>query len=807
MFGLGLLLWALQAQPTDTAAGLVRFSVRDSLLASVDSSALRLRLFGGVRLQYEGIVLEAPEVELNTATRMLEARTVGTELPRLTEEGQQLIGREIAYNYRTRRGRVLEVRTRLESNSLQASVAKQVSPGVFFVQGARFSTCEREHPHFFLQAGRMKLIENRELLAQNILLYVLDLPTPVWLPFVFFPLEARRRSGLLLPTYGQSPVLGFFLRDGGYYWGINDYMDLALRTDLWTRGSWGARAEFRYALRYRFSGSLEVGYLRQVLGEPEDPTYQRRIEAHLRWNHAQELDPWTRLSANVYLASGTYFRRVSRELSDLWRRDIRNTIALVRSSPRSPWSFSADVSQTLDLGSGAAQLQMPMLRLSRRSFTPFRHTPEGRRWYEALTMSYSLELQNRFTFQPDPSRPDISWFDALRSPALYRIVSGNAERFRFGLLHQIPLYASASVWRYITLSPGLTYSEAWYGQTRQLRWNPERRRIDTLLVSGFRALRTLDVALGVSTRLFGIFPWQLGPFDGFRHVLEPSLSLSWRPDYTAPFWGYFRTVQVDSTGRTALYSPFDGTLYGPPPRAAGGFLGLSLNNRFETRRIVSDTLGAGRSEVVRLMESLSLSTGYRLGADSLPWSSLVLAARTTLWSGASVDGAISWNPYALDALGRIRNRWAFRAGQGLLRLESWRFSLSAALRPELLGIRTRPDSAAALLERPWNVSLSAYVQVQYPAPGQRIWSSAVSASFSLQLTPGWRLNGITGYDLAQRRMTTTSLGFYRELHCWELALQIIPFGERQSYFFELRVRSPLLRDLRLVRRQDWLDRL
>ncbi|MCX7906901.1 MAG: putative LPS assembly protein LptD [Bacteroidetes bacterium] len=802
------LFGAAQAQRADTLRTGVRFLVRDSLVVRVDSHAIRLELFGGVRLRYEEVVLEAPAVSLESGSALLEARAQGAELPRLVQAAEVLTGQEIAYNYRTRRGRIVGAQGRLEQGSLRAEVAKRVEPRVLFIQGARFSTCELNRPHFFLRAGRMKLIEQQEVLAQNVQLHVLNLPTPLWLPFAYFPLETRRRSGLLLPTYGQSPVLGFFLRDGGYYWGISDHLDLTLRGDVWTRGSWGLRAELRYALRYRFQGALELGYLRQVLGEPEDPAYQRRTEAHLRWAHAQELDPWTRLSANVYLASGTYFRRLSRDLADLWRRDIRNTIALTRSAPQSPWSLSLDASQTLDLATGVMQLQAPTLRISRRTFAPFRHGSEGRRWYEAINVSYTLELQNRFAFRPNPAYPEVSWFDALRSARLYRLAMGaEEERFRAGALHQVPVYASFPVLRYITISPALNYTEAWYLQTLRLRWNPERGRVDTLRVRGFRALRTLDVGAGLVTRLFGIFPWRLGSLEGFRHVLEPSLSLRWTPDYRAPLWGYFRRVQVDAQGRTALYSPFEGALYGAPPQRGGGVLSMGLNNRLETRRAIPDTLGNGRRyEVIRIVESLSLLSGYRIGVDSLAWSPLVLAARTTLWSGTSLDGTITWSPYALDARGRVRNQWAFRAGQGLLRLDSWGFSLSAALRPELLGIRVRSDSAAALLERPWNVALNAYVRFQYPEPGRRIWSSALSASFSVSLTPGWRLSGITGYDLVQARMTTTSIALYRDLHCWELSLQVIPFGERQSYFFELRVKSPLLRDLRFVRRQDWLDR-
>lgn len=780
------------------------------------------------------------------------ADTVGR--PRIRQGGEIFTGTDLAFNLRTGRGRVVGAQTEYEEGYITAGVVKAVEDSTLFVQDGIYTTCECvEDPSYSLRSNRMKIVNRKWIYTGPIQLYLYNIPTPLWLPFGFLPAQDGRRSGPLPPSYGEDEF-GFYLRDWGWYFALNDYMDLQLQGGFWTLGSWEASTLYRYRKRYGFDGQLQFDIGRFKTGESGDPGFTVRKTSAFRWNHNQEIGLSSNFSADVNLSSSSYLRAVSQDYDDRVRQDIRSSM---RYSKRwSGQSLTVQASQRQILSTGEVSMTVPSVSFSQRSFKPLasaeRAPGQSERFWEKLTMSYNSSLTNRYDFTPlpdealieagDSAAVDISWFDAFLSPDDYRRATGDDEQFDFEVNHRIPLSAPFTVRTLppfgtinLNLSPNFTYTEDWFIRTREQMLSADSSSVVIGSTPEFFALRQFSAGASASTIFYGTFPVRAFGLDGVRHTVRPNVSFSYRPDFFSESWGYTDTY-LDADGNEVRYALVNGV-----GRGRQETLTFSLNNTFESRRARRDTTASGAggqpNRTFKLFD-LNASTGLNLAADSLKMSEIRLTARTRIYDRVDVDFRSAFSPYSLGPEGLRVEEYAFSARRPLGRLTSADVTVRTSLRSSR-GAGNRPltapragfpqngslGSAGMLGETnpaqlqntfrnptsdfsiPWSLSLDFSYGVTRTG-FQSLRRAILNTSFDLSLTPNWKVTGRSGYDFEQSRLATTNLALARDFDCWQMSFNWIPFGRYQSWGFDLHVKSSHLRDLLRIRqpKSDVKDR-
>jgi hypothetical protein len=839
-------------------------------------------------MSYRDATLKARTIEMNFKTSVLQASgapsdTAARARPTFQRgENQSFTGKTLSYNLRTRRGRVVAARTQQQDGYVQGEAVKVFEDSTLLVRDGTYTTCNcppGETPSYSLRSNQMK-VQGRWVYTGPVQLYLFNIPTPLWLPFGFFPNVPGRRSGPLAPSYGQDRRKGLFLRDWGWYFALNAYTDLQLRASVWSRGSFEVNPTFRYRKRYSYNGRVDLTYRRTRIGEEEDPNFTNRHRGQLRWSHSQDLSPTARIRGDVNLVTSTDFaRRNSNNYDDAVSQEISSNLRYSKNWPGDGKNLSISANQRQQLQSGQVSMTLPSLNFSQRSFKLFdiEQAVGEDRWYEKITTSYDLSVENNYSFRPrDPEEirarddstladsleqanvTDIAWYEALVNRRKYRLATGNDEPFDFQATHRIPVSASFRLNRYnLSLSPNFRYNSDWRISTTRkfVDVNTDSVDTDTVNVSantverrvrGFYARRGFSTGISANTELFGIFPLRLGPLEGLRHRMAPSLSLNFRPNFNAPFWGRTRTLRYDNgdpviddqTGTPIRYDILGGN------RVRGSTeqrtLSFNLDNELETKYVTVDSTGERSEETIKLLD-FDLDTAYNFTADSLKLSDIGLRARTTI-QDFSVRSSMTFSPYALRPTGsgderRLRRVDRFMFAENPLtpvRLTRFRLNVSGSFeggggsrgasvrrgrhsRSGLRGrgrrgqrrsarrsSRSRSSTASSSHSRPsgyldskipWSLSFNFNYSFRKPRKRVENQNATLDAQFSLNVTPKWFLEGRTGYDLIQNEVATTSINVTRDLGCWIMSFSWVPFGVRQSYSFNLQVKSGQLSQL------------
>ncbi|NNF04965.1 MAG: LPS-assembly protein LptD [Rhodothermales bacterium] len=835
----------------------VRFTASDSVTVRLGAGGDVGSLFGAATVEYEETLVEARRIDILMDREELRATgspadTVGR--PKITQGDEVFTGLEAAFNLRTRRGRLVAARTEYEEGFIAAGVVKSVEDSTLFIRDGMYTTCECvDDPSYSLRSNRMKIVNRKWIYTGPIQLYLYNIPTPLWLPFGFLPAREGRRSGPLPPSYGEDEF-GFYLRDWGWYFALNDYMDLQLQGGFWTLGSWEARTLYRYRKRYGFDGQVQFDIGRFKTGESGDPGFTVRRTSAFKWNHNQEIGLSSTFSADVNLSSSSYLRAVSQDYDDRVRQDIRSSL---RYSKRwSGQSLTVQASQRQVLSTGNVSMTVPSISFSQRSFKPLqastRAPGRSERFWEKITLSYNSTLTNRYDFTPlsdadlveagDSAATGITWFDAFLSPEEYRRATGDDEQFDFEVSHRIPVSAPFTVRSLppfgainLNLSPNFTYTEDWFIRTDERSLSDDSSSVVTGSMPEFFALRQFSAGASASTIFYGTFPLRAFGLDGVRHTVRPNVSFSYRPDFFRDSWGYTDTY-LDADGNEVRYALVDGV-----GRGRQESFTFSLNNTFESRRAAPDSSASEGPAAARgafKLFDLNASTGLNLAADSLRMSNIRLTARTRVYDRVDVDFNSTFSPYALNSAGLIVNEYDFSLEKPLGRLTSANLTVRTSLRSSR-GAGDRPltapragfpqtgsfGSAGALgaanpaqlqntfraptsdFSIPWSLSLDlTYGVRRFGFESTR--SAILNTSFDLSLTPNWKVTGRSGYDFEQNQLATTNLALARDFDCWQMAFNWIPFGRYQSWGFDLHVKSSHLKDLLRIRqpKSDVKDR-
>jgi len=837
-----------EAQDSTALNSPIKFSARDSLVLHFGlESGDRGLLSGQASVSYEGINLNAHFVDLLIEQDELIAYGLETDsglvgTPRFSEGSETLTGSRLAYNMVTGRGRITAARTQFEEGFIQAGIAKVREDSTIFIQDGLYTTCNcgpEETPSYSLRARKMKIVDQKWVYTGPIQLYIFNIPMPVWLPFGFLPYQEGRRSGLLGPQYGEDER-GFFLRDLGWYFAMNDKMDAQIRLGIWTKGSWQVNPAFRYNRRDSYSGNLNVDFLQERSGERQDPDVVKRRNISIRWNHNQSFSPRSRLSANVNLTSSSYLRTISDDYDDNIRQSIGSSVQLNRTF-RGGRSMTLNIRQSQVLSTGSVDLSFPQFSFSQSTKTPFKRGTSGRnqRWYERLQYSISTRVNNRYEFRPISDEELIAngdtlangqpvsypWYEALFDEEKYRTATGRSDgRFQFNATHRIPISAPFTIERLpllgqirLNLSPNANYSEEWFiaSERQQLK---DDGRIETTTEQGFFSLRQFNTGVSANTTFYGLFPVKLGSYQGLRHTVRPRVGFAYRPDFSSDVWGYTRPL-LDEAGVEVIDSLSTDLVPRRYPIVRGVQSGLqnSLNfgfdNTFETKHVKIDSTGANQTKVLKLL-TLNISSSYNFAADSLRMSSVRVSARTNVLGKLNINFSSSFSPYKLSSNGqRMINDYVFSLRQfkfarltqlsirGSMRLSGQLPSggVSDQDTPQMPQFGTTSFAASMPSQFPrtgslgggqqqWSLDLSFVYQISRPQLILRR-SATINTRFNFGLTPTWGVQGQTGYDFEQNKIVTTSLNISKEFECWNMGLRWIPFGAFQSWGFDLHVKS------------------
>ena len=670
----------------------------------LDMESKTLKLVSGGKINYEEMSLQADTIIMNWENDILQAKgtmdSTGQLIgrPEFEENGQKYRSDSMRYNITSQKGLVYGARTKQDDNYILADKVKKGEGDTYYIENGKFTTCDAEHPHYYIRSRKLKIIPRDKIISGPLMLVIEDFPLPVIVPFGFFPNQTTKKSGVIMPTYGEANDRGFFLRNGGYYFAINDKVDFLMRGDIFSKGGWRLEGSTSYNKRYRFDGTFGLEYGYQKFGEPEDPSFREVREFWVRWNHNQKLNPQATFKANVSAGSSTYNQNFSYNEQNYLSNTFVSTINYNQSFANSPWRLSVNANHSQNTNTQQVTLGLPDLTVNRTRWFPFKGLggPGSDQWYKKIGLSYTMSLRNQIQV------PDSLFGQILINPnQLFTLqtISGEdtltetkrgLDYYRNGILHTIPITSQINLAKYININPSINFREYWYIKTLERDYNAFTREIENIDNYGFAATRSFDANVSASTRLYGLFQFKKSKKGrAFRHTFQPSVGYTYKPDFSADVWGNFREVQIDSIGNTILYSRFDGALFGGPTAGETQAITLTLNNILEMKyrdpKLEADSTAKDKFKRLNILDSFGARGSYNFAADSLNLSFITLNARTSMFNNKlAIQMNGSLDPYTVTTEGDRINTFRWESERKLARLSDLTiaFSTSPPAQPE-----------------------------------------------------------------------------------------------------------------------------
>lgn len=755
----------------------------------------KIYLYHNAKVTYGDIILESAYIELDSdkntvfATGLKDSSGQMYGLPVFQENGKSFTAKAITYNFKSEKGIIKKVVTKEGEGYILGEKVKKQHNDVIHTHSGRYTTCDAQEPHFAIRARKIKTIPGEKIITGPANLEIASIPTPLFIPFGFFPNQQKQSSGIIFPTYGESTNKGFFLRNGGYYFVINDYMDLSLRGDIYTKGSWKLGAASNYKKRYKFNGNFNVSYASQKSGNRDLDNFIDIRDFFINWKHNQDpkANPSSRFSANVNAGSSSYHQNNSFNSNDYLKNTYSSNVSYSKTWKASNLSINLRHSQnTLNK---TVNLSLPELNYNINRFQPFKGLNQSSKskWYDNISLSYSVNAKN-----------EIRTIDTL----LFNRES--LQDFSNGLKHSIPVSASFKFLKHITVSPRFNYTERWYFNYINKSWNGEELNTDTL--NSFKRAYNYNFSTSLNTKLYGMIQMKKGPIRAFRHVATPSISFNYTPDFSHNRFRFYQEVQSDSLGNTQTYSIFQNGIYGSPGKVKSGNISFNLSNLIEAKvPTKNDSLNSLKK--VKILESFGVSTAYNVFADSMNLSNITLSGRTKLFNILNLNFGARYDPYSLNEDGQRINRLYFSEHHKPGRLTAANATASFSLR-SLANKEDNVDYSPYWdyidFDIPWNVNVDYTFRYTKPFYEKTI-NQSLGFNGNIKLTDKWKIGFRSGYDFIEKNLTHTSIDIYRDLHCWEMLFKWIPFGYHQSYNFTIRVKASTLKDLKWEKKKDWYD--
>lgn len=786
----------------------VTYHAKDSL--RFDVKAKKVYLYNEAEIKYEDITLKANYIEIDWSTNTLYAKGLPDSTgkivgkPEFSEKEQTFRSDEMAYNFDTKKGRIIQVITTQGEGNIHGGVVKKINETSYYIKDGGYTTCIDDHPHFLIKSNKLKVIQNDKIVTGPAYLTFEEVPTPLVLPFGFFPNKQGQSSGIIIPEYGESPGLGFFLKNGGYFFSINDNINLALRGDIYSRGSWGARVNTNYKKRYKYNGSLELDHNRVKISEKEFPDYELQRNFFVRWNHQQDpkARPNTNFSANVNGGSRNNYRNnLNSTTQEFLTNTFQSNIAFSQTIANTPFSYGVNASHSQNTLNKTVDITLPEFTFNMTRIYPFKKKNQvgKQNVFEKIGISSTFNARNT-----------LSTLDELLfKPEIYEHLD---EKMRNGAKLNATANTSFKVLKYFTVTPSVSGSSQLYTKTLRKVWNSDSLAYENDTIQELKVTGEWNAGASMSTVLYGMLVFKKGPLKAIRHVFTPSWGFTYRPDFGTQQYGYFGTNNTKSS-----YSIYDLGVYGKPSSGEQGSFNLNLGNNLEMKvRSAKDTITGTKK--VKILDYFGASASYNFFADSLKLSDISLSARTTLFNKLNVNYTGNFTPYTLDTNNSRINK--FRVNEdgklGTLTTSSVALGFNLNKQGQTTRTTTVPSSEDQLEEInanpeayidfdvPWNFFMNYNLTYNALVDENKITQS-LSFNGDISLTPKWKVGFTSGYDFVGKELIQTTLNIYRDLHCWEAKFRWVPFGQLKSYSIDINVKAPVLQSLKLTRKRDWYD--
>jgi len=800
----------------------VKYNAEDSMI--IDMENKKAYLYNKAVVIYDDMTLKAGYIEIDFGKNKVYSSGIKDSLgnifqkPVSEQAGEKFTAGEITYNFKTKKGKIKDVLTQQGEGYIHGGSIKKDSTNVFFVAHGKYTTCNLDHPHFYIGAKKIKVIPDDKIITGPAQLVIMDVPTPLAVPFGYFPNKKGRASGILIPTYGNSTTWGYFLQNGGYYFGNNEYIDLALTGTFYSFGSYALMANSSYKKRYQYNGAVNVSYSQMINGNPQLLTTTKTPNYSIKWQHSQDqkLHPGSSFSANVNIASALNNKYNGDVASGAYTQNTLQSNISYTKKLGSNFNFSASAMQSQNTIQKQTTYELPNMVLAMNRIFPFKSNKRvGNYWYDKIGVSATANERNH-----------ITQYDSI----LYsdKLIHKNIQQFNNGIQLVVPISTSINLLKYFTLKPSINTTSYLYSKTTEEHLRQDStKKIDTTIVNHPRIAGTYSFSAQLTTMVYGNYFFKTKRLKQIRHVVTPSINLSYAPDFSESQYGYYKPV-TDSNGTIHKYSVFQNGIMGGPGAGEQGLIGFSLNNTLEAKVKNQTDSGSVMKKVV-LIQALTISGSYNAAAKLNKWSPITIAGRTQLFKLLNVNGSASLNPYQIDKTGQpIQTNTEGQQYQKyewnnnrIGRLTAANLALGASFKSkkktkpsattdtdptnkdELDYIKAHPN-AYVDFNIPWTLNVAYNINYSKPAFKQTI-TQTTTFSGSLSLTKKWNIGVNSGFDLEAHKLSLTSISVNRDLHCWQMLFTWVPFGLRQSYMLTVNVKSSVLQDLRLQRKGNWQD--
>ena len=826
----------------------IQYSATDSILMDVANQIVKL--FGEAEIVYGDIKLTASQIQINYATNIISASSItdslGNEIgkPVFEDRGEIYETANMKYNFESRKAIIDGVVTQQGEAVMQGTKVYKNQNDELFIANAKYTTCNMADPHFHIESSKLKVIPNKKVVSGPFHIRVNDIPTPIGFAFGMFPVPKQKVSGVIVPSYGEEKRRGFFLKNGGYYFAINDYIDLTMTGELYSKGSWGINAASSYNKRYSYSGRFNARFNNQKGLNEGDSSVTR--DFWITWGHTPQSKGSTRFSASVNAGTSTYNQNnpTYQDLSRSLNQDFNSSVSFSKTFRGTPFSMNASSRLQQNVNTGLVNLLLPELALNMSRIYPFKFgATSAKNWIQKISFSWNMNSTNRASNKKigAPSFPVVGYNPDNDTivPVSQLGLQGLWERAENGVRHQIPISTSMNILKFITFSPSFNYSELWYFKELHYRWMDDQAAVKVDTISKFSRAYNYSSSGSFNTRLYGTLNFNSEKIQAIRHVMIPSFSMSFAPDFSNEKYGYYQQVQIDSLGKTRRLSRYEGFVYGTPSSGESATASFSLSNNLEMKvKTKKDTTDQARKVV--LLDNLSFTTSYNFLADSFKLAPIRISARTRIFNkklDISFNSTLDPYIYQLDSIyyssngtknvaQRRRNIYAWDIGEGFGQLSQATLALGMSLNPkarekqnereedlgplsaeeevQLQFIKNNPELYVDF-DIPWDLRFN--YNVSYRKRGYEDADIIQSLTFSgsLTLTEKWNMQFNSGFDFQNLEFTQTNFNITRDLHCWQLNFSYVPFGRYQSYNLSINAKSALLQDLKVNKQRSWFD--
>ena len=829
----------------------INYSAKDSIFYDLKSQ--KIKLYGNSKIDYGEINLEAYEILVDWNDKTLDANyltdSTGKKIgkPIFSEGNQSYETDKITYNFDSRKAKIKGIVTQLDDAYMQGEDVKKNEEDELFISHAMYTTCNLEEPHFHISSGKIKVIPGKKVVSGPFHLKFGDVPTPLGFIFGMFPQPKKKVSGLIMPNYGEEKRRGFYLRDGGYYFAVNDHIDLRLTGDVYSKGSYGMTLGSSYKKRYSYSGNLRFNYNKSKLGDFENPSTSNDFS--FSWSHTPDAKgKSSRFSSSVNFQTNSYNQNKNLVYSDFnesINAQFNSNISYTKTFKGSPFNLSANLRHSQNVQTKKVNLTLPDISYNMSRIYPFKNLGKlGKTALGKISISHrfngKIELTNGSVGNSLSGLNILNSSNNFSEQIDFNIDNLNSiiDRSKIGGKHTIPISTSFNLLKYFTVSPSVNYNEIWYFKKLSYNYNELEDGIEIDTTNSFQRAWSYSSAFALSTRIYGTVFFKKGKIKAIRHVISPEISMSFSPDFTKPKFGYYENAQINREGDTKLLSKYENFLFGSPRIGSSASMNFYIGNNLEMKVVdKNDTISGTRK--IKIFDNLSFSSSYNFLADSFRLAPIRFSTRTSFFKrliNLSVSGNIDPYTFKLDSISEnssgIKNVYqrrvdelAYKNNQGIGSLAYINMSLGFRFsakdfrsedeeeKDSSFGTREEIDYINSNIAEyidfnvPWSINASYNLNRRKLGFRDPTITQTLTFSGDVSISEKTKISFRSGYDFKFKMLTQTSINATRDLHCWRINFSWVPFGRFQSYNLSINAVSALLQDLKLEKRSRFFDNL